>query len=323
MTKPITTRAFGKIIISGEHAVVYGQPALAMSVDCHMQTTIALLPNANKYTFVLENFGMAESFTRQQLQTIGKISVLQQPSQLLPYALAKLIKNFDIKTDNGLEIRTISTIPINYGLGSSAALIISLLHAVNHFFALNINPENYLSIGMDIEHIQHGKSSGLDIYLATNGGILRFEQGKIVSRQCFDSSLECINSGRSQSSTAECVSAVAQYFSHSKLASDFGAITNKLDEAWETQDLMVLKESIRANHQLLSYIGVVPEKVQRFVKEVEAKNGAAKICGAGAIRGENVGVIMVMTDEDISDLLIKYGYESLKLKSNERGVQIV
>jgi mevalonate kinase len=323
MIKPIIARAFAKIIISGEHAVVYGQPALAMSVDRYVKTSIVSLPNTDQYTLILENFDIAATITQKQLQAIGQLQTLQQPLQLLQYALAKLIEKFNLKTDSGLEIRTISTIPISCGLGSSAALIVSLLHAVNHFFALNIKIEDYLVISTNIEHIQHGKSSGLDIYLATYGGSVRFENGNITPRIFADTPLRFINSGTSVSSTAECVNTVAKYFCHSTLANDFGAITNKLDEALQSQKLVAIKECICANNRLLNYIGIVPEKVQQFISDIEDRNGVAKICGAGAIEDDAAGIIMVMVDDDINDLLVKYGYEQLILKSNNHGVQIV
>jgi mevalonate kinase len=323
MHNSIGSRAFAKIIISGEHAVVYGQPALALSVDRYVQTSIVSAPHTKNYNFILEKFASTETFTQQQLQKLAQCQSLPQPMQLLPYALAKLIENFNIKTAIGLEIRTISTIPIGCGLGSSAALIVSLLHAVNHFFALNIKIENYLEIATNIEHIQHGRSSGVDVYLATYGGGVRFENGKMTPRTFSCAPIYYINSGKSASSTAECVTGVAQYFHNSNLASDFGTITNNLDEALQQQNLAAIKENIRANNQLLEYIGVVPKKVQKFIADIESRNGVAKICGAGAIKGDAAGIIMVITDNNIADLLIKYNYEQLKLTSNSYGVQII
>jgi mevalonate kinase len=323
MNKSITARAFAKIIISGEHAVVYGQPALALSIDRYIQTSIVSSINIKNYNFILENFNISETFTQQQLQEIAQCQTLPQPLQLLPYALAKLITCFNINADVGLEIRTTSNIPINCGLGSSAALIVSLLHAVTHFFALNIKIENYLKIAMNIEHIQHGSSSGLDIYLATYGGGIRFENGKIATRTFPYAPIYYINSGKSESSTSECVNSVARYFQNSSLANDFGAITNNLDKALQNQNLSAIKECIRSNNQLLNYIGVIPEKVQKFINDVECKNGAAKICGAGAIKGDTAGTLMVISDGDITNLLIKYGYKQLKLTSNNYGVQII
>ena len=323
MNNSISSRAFAKIIISGEHAVVYGQPALALSVDRHIQTSIISASNTKNYKFILENFASVKTFTQQQLREMAQYQNLLQPTQLLPYAVAKLIEIFNIKSNIGLEIRTISNIPIGCGLGSSAALIVSLLHAINHFFALDIKIEDYVKIATNIEHIQHGRSSGVDVYLATYGGSVRFENKKITPRTFPYAPIYYINTGKSASSTAECVTGVAQYFRNSNLASDFGAITNDMDQALQEQNLTAIKESIRANNQLLAYIGVVPKKVQKFISDIESRNGAAKICGAGTMKGDAAGIIMVITDNNIADLLVMYNYEQLKLTNNNYGVQII
>jgi len=323
MVKSIATKAFAKIILSGEHAVVYNHSALALSVDRYVTTNLISLPSDKNYTFISEKLGVAETISKQHLHAIGHYKILQKPIQLLQYTLIKLIEYFDLKITSGLKINTTANIPISCGLGSSSALIISLMHAVNHFFALNFKIADYLKVAMDIENIQHGRSSGLDLYLAMYGGGVKFENGNVMSRDIANMSIYFVNSGKSVSSTMECVNSVAKYFINSSLANDFEKITNALDNSLQQRDLIAIKEIIRINHKLLNYIGVVPKKVQHFINDIEYRNGAAKICGAGAMNGDAGGIIMVIGDRDIDDLLVKYGYELLPLKGNSYGVQVI
>jgi mevalonate kinase len=80
---------------------------------------------------------------------------------------------------------------------------------------------------------------------------------------------------------------------------------------------------MRENHRLLCRIGVVPQKVQQFVADVETAGGAAKICGAGAVRGQNGGVVLVMADFMPTTLASKYGYKVSPVRGDPLGTRIV
>ncbi len=83
------------------------------------------------------------------------------------------------------------------------------------------------------------------------------------------------------------------------------------------------KHSIRANHRLLQKIGVVPTKVANFIADIESSGGAAKICGAGAITGDNAGVVLLLADPGITEIAQRYGYELQTLEVDPYGTRIV
>ena len=84
-----------------------------------------------------------------------------------------------------------------------------------------------------------------------------------------------------------------------------------------------LRESIRENHRLLVEIGVVPEQVSAFVREIEQAGGAAKICGAGSVVGDAAGVLLVLADEAPVALCKKYGYVVSTLRGDPLGTRLV
>ncbi len=70
-------------------------------------------------------------------------------------------------------------------------------------------------------------------------------------------------------------------------------------------------------------IGVVPERVQRLIREIESVGAAGKICGAGSCRGKNAGVVLVVTETDVTSIVEKYGYQMFRIKGNPCGAQII
>ena len=74
---------------------------------------------------------------------------------------------------------------------------------------------------------------------------------------------------------------------------------------------------------LLNEIGVVPGRVCDFVSEVEQAGAAAKICGAGAVAGDNAGMVLVAARETPTELCAKYGYEIMTVRPDPLGVRLV
>ena len=104
---------------------------------------------------------------------------------------------------------------------------------------------------------------------------------------------------------------------------EFSHVTENVDQAIQRDDQQLLIESIRHNHQLLVKIGVVPEKVQKFIAEVEKSGGAAKICGAGSIRGDAAGAVLVTPNQDLTDLIQNYRYDAMTIQGELQGARVI
>lgn len=330
----IKSRAPAKLIISGEHAVVYGAPAIALPVENNFAQTCILQKNSNEINFVLPDLNYQQAFTIPELinlqnNTVNKYqlflakkcninSVLVVQAEIFPCALVRFAEYFaaklQIKTEiilqefTGKEISITANIPLYCGMGSSAATIVSLLQAVLEFLKqqniLSISASEYLQQNFDecfnlaraIENLQHGFSSGLDIAVALKNAPIFFQEGKIYSRKFSAFPLRLINTGRPASTTGECVTSAEKYFCDPKLLADFAAITNEIDKILQSTELSLtdLKYCIRENHQLLCKIGVVPDKVKALIANFEQQGFAAKISGAGAVKGDNAGIVIVV-----------------------------
>ncbi len=336
--KQLRARSPAKLILSGEHAVVYGKPAIAMAVDCYAESMI-ISNLSSAILFNCLNLKYARSFTRKTLQLLkgrvqdqyhifleGKCSireVIKKPFELLQFTVSHLLETLNISLPEGLEIRSSSDIPMGCGMGSSAAVVMSTLYALNHFLGLNLDPVKFHSLGIAAENLQHGRSSGVDLQLAMSGGCLRYANGRAEQRVLPSMPMAIVQTGTPETTTGECVSAVQSYFTKGTMADEFAAVTDRFDQALQQNDQVSIREGIKENHRLLTRIGVVPEKVQAFIRDIEQVEGAAKICGAGAVKGDRAGVVLVLVDENVTSIVEQYGYHLQAIKGDLFGTCIV
>lgn len=342
----LTAIAPGKLILSGEHAVVYGNPALALAINYYTSVTTKWhsLSTSCPQQLLMVSFKFldlkyAQRHTLQALEKVkvrlqnkynaflqGQVSlreVLKRPFELLQYSVSNLLEKLNVELPHGLELKINSEIPIGCGMGSSAAAIVSVLYALIKLFNLNLDPAKFLKLGLEAENLQHGKSSGLDLQLAAFGGSIRYQQGTAYQRPVPQLPLYFVNTGAADTSTGECVQQVAKVITVGSTLADFAAITNAMDYAMQKQDLSAVKLAITENQRLLQSVGVVPPAVAAFIAEIEASNGAAKVCGAGAIRGDKAGIVLIVGEADFAPIAAKYGYQLQAVQADLHGARII
>lgn len=330
----------GKLILSGEHAVVYGKPALAMAVNRYVtaSATPQLLPLvsfdlsdlAYEHGLTLAALSRLKSRIKQNYQRFVRgdfkiRDVLQKPVELAQFAFSLFLETVNLTLPHGVRIRIQSDIPIGCGMGSSAATVLSIVHAIARHLNVEIEPEIFFRLGLEAENMQHGYSSGLDLQISLQGGCILMSEGKILKRQIPELPFYLVNTGAPKTTTGECVAQAAAHFKTGQIAEDFAAVTCAMDQALQVNNRVAVQHAIHANHRLLVNIGVVPAPVQQFIAAIEQQSGAAKICGAGAVAGEKAGVILVMT-EDVAalvELCAQYHYSLLPISGEARGVHVV
>ena len=328
----------GKLILSGEHAVVFGRPALAMAIDrCAMSTITADL--TDEVSFNLVNLQSTDSFTLRALAELkqrvarnyyhfldGKLSireVLHKPVELFEFAFINILEGLHLKLERGLNIRTESNIPIGCGMGSSAATVLSVLRGIGHYFRVEFRPDWVLKYSLDAERLQHGYPSGVDSYVSLHGGCAFFQNGEARSVPLPRLAMYLVHTGVPTCTTGECVVRVGERFRNDVIWNDFEAVTLEMEQTIRANNLGGLRRMVRENNRLLNAIGVVPEKVQAFIREVEDWGGAAKVCGAGAVSGDAAGVVLVVSSESPAELCAKHGYTLIPVRGDPLGARIV
>lgn len=332
----------GKLILSGEHAVVYGRPALAMAID--RSATVRLSPEEGdadgEVSFDLSDLGQQERFTVRALRDfhqriaknyraflegeLGIREVLRKPVELFEYAFITLLDGLHLKVQNRLHVRLQSNIPMGCGMGSSAASILSMLRAAGHYFRVEFRPDWYYAYSLEAEKMQHGYPSGVDSYISLHGGAAVFQDGTAERIPLPRMPIALVNTGTPATTTGECVAEVRRrHGPDDPIWREFERTTRAMESALRADDREAAAEAVRMNHRLLSALGVVPARVQDFIRQVEELGGAAKICGAGACAGDAAGIVLVCGAVPPGPLAAAYGYTLEPVRGEPLGVRIV
>ncbi|MGE4489975.1 MAG: mevalonate kinase, partial [Kiritimatiellales bacterium] len=249
--------------------------------------------------------------------------VLHKPIDLFKFGFITVLDGLHRSLDSGIVIKLKSNLPVGSGLGSSAAAVLSELRAVGHYLRVDFRPEWAYEFSLEAEKLQHGHPSGVDSYISLYGGCAAFQNGQAQSVPLPRMKMYLVETGVPETTTGECVVQVKEQFQNDLIWNDFEAVTNDVEQAIRENKDSLMRSLIRENHRLLCRIGVVPEKVQRFIDEVECAGGAAKICGAGSIRGQNGGAVLVLADFMPSSIAEKFGYKISPLRGDPLGTRIV
>ncbi|MGH1463089.1 MAG: mevalonate kinase [Neptuniibacter sp.] len=295
-------QAPGKLILSGEHSVVYGAPALAVAIAQNISVTFT--PDCGDQIVVVTDQLGKSSFTASQLQALHtqldqrfdlflnqKISiseVLTSPFELLAYTLAH----------NGFNssgtLRITSDIPVGAGMGSSAAIISALIKLSEQITGHSLSVEERFKQIRYCERLQHGRGSAVDAAVVTYGGAVKVQSDRVIPLSlALNSNWYLWHSGTPLSSTGEVVAAVREKYESSVIWQAFSKITSEFEAALFDNDENEIIRLVQVNHQLLQKIGVVPEYVSHIIEQIEHLGGAAKICGAGSVKGDAGGQVMI------------------------------
>ena len=335
----------GKIILSGEHSIVYGSPALAVAVDIYAQafcnkTTDRIISIEIKNPGL--NNGHPMLFQRKvdelpllvhQLDrayhrfTQGKINIcniLEKPTDLYFYAIGLLLIEQSIP-DQGLHITLNLQMPLSSGMGSSSASLAALLYACACFYDHTLSRNKLKENVAFAERLQHGCISQIDPVVSVYGGMVRVETCTVNHTQIPDDSLwYLVNTGIPEVSTGQCVEAVRQRFAKSSIWDEFSTIVRGFEQALLCGDSRALRNYVRRNHQLLVDIGVVPTTVQKFIYALKKHcNAVGKITGAGAISGEKAGFVLVRSELPIHTLCNQFKFSFRQLQPDAQGARLV
>ncbi len=299
---------FGKVILFGEHFVVYGNPGIVSALDLTTQAVVERHP------------GQRLSLTDRRRGTPGYLESKREQQRR---SLELIFQTIGLPAD-GVAITLQGNLPVYSGIGASAASCVAIARALDEEFQLGLTDEQINAAAYAGETAYHGSThAGLDNTAATFGGLLWFLKGPPLSHEkmTLPTSVEIVmaNSGR-VANTAEMIAAVAQRRADSPerfevLLREAAQLAGEARAALGGGDLSRVGELMNANHRLLQEIGVSCPELDHLV-EVARQNGAwgAKSTGAGG-----GGCIVALTPEPalqarVARAIEKEGFEALRTR---------
>jgi hydroxymethylglutaryl-CoA reductase len=288
----------GKIILFGEHAVVYGSRAIAAPVP--MAVRARVVDDDDGVWLVVPRWGV-----EQRLRSDPK----KRKSFEVPAAL--MLEELGL-TDRSMRIEVYSEIPRAMGLGGSAAVAVAIIRALDRHYQIGLNDDEVNSLAFQCERVAHGTPSGIDNTVATFGKPLVYKAGdppQIRPLEFPKPIRFVIGMTGVESLTAAMVARVRDGRRRNRDVYDtmfkgVDALTLQAIEAIKRYDLQRLGELMNVCQGLLNGLQVSSWELEELI-QIARENGAlgAKLTGGGgggsmiALCPENAaGVMKAMHD---------------------------
>jgi mevalonate kinase len=274
-----------KVILFGEHFVVYGVKAILCAIDKRITVTAETIKE-NKIS-IKSNIGNLE------LEPNKEISQINSPLKPFYYLANMLIKN----QKTGIQINVESDIPLGVGLGSSSACCVAGAAAISRLFK-QTSKEEILELAIEAEKTIYENTSGADCTVCTYGGIMEYDKKngfkKIESEPNFHLVIANSNIKHSTKSVVESVNQFKQKDENafSTLCDKESKLIQDVLELLKGNNIKEVGERISKNQEYLEAIGISNDKLRNMIQIGQSKSFGAKITGAGG-----GGCIFALTDE--------------------------
>ncbi|HSM31516.1 MAG TPA: hydroxymethylglutaryl-CoA reductase, degradative [Woeseiaceae bacterium] len=300
--------AAGKVILLGEHAVVYGKHALALPIPGAVSASVK---EAAKLVLEVPDWGLSREISPE--------------ANGVDAAVRRILENLGLGRQ-GFAIRVRSALPRAMGLGSSAAFAVAIVRAFDRLLDLSLGDERVNEIAFDCEKLAHGNPSGVDNTLATFARPMLFRRGEPFRVEELEPGPQppiVIACGHQPGVTHDQVAGVRARFEVQPAA--YAAIFDQIDElsvagakALVAGDYAELGQLMNICHGLLNALGVSTPELERMV-EIARRAGAAgaKLTGAGG--GGSIVAACPGAENEVVAALRSAGYSTIELNNDREA----
>ncbi|MFY9300717.1 MAG: mevalonate kinase [Candidatus Nitrosotenuis sp.] len=270
-----TSSAPAKVILFGEHFVVYGGKAVLCSINKRI-TAESELVKGDK----IEVSSSLGSITVPKNVDIKTVDSVFRP---VVFLAQKILGQF--KSDSGIKISITSEIPAGVGLGSSSACCVAAAGSILGLFS-SPSKKEMLDLAIDAERTVFENASGADSNICVYGGIMEYSKNGVARLELKPTFKLVIVNSKVTHSTSEVVARVRKFKERetsmfSTLCDNEAALVEEALNALKKNDVRTLGQKMLVNQAHLERIGVSNETLNSMVDSVRDVAYGAKITGAG------------------------------------------
>ena len=306
----VTSSAPGKVYLFGEHAVVYGEPAVPCAIERRARVTATereagLRVHAEDLTL--------DGFTVEYTGDEGGHPDIDVSDSLVEAGIGYINQAVEQardaagRPDAGFEIVVESDIPLGAGLGSSAAVVTAAIDAATRELGVELGPEAIAERAYQVEYaVQDGQASRADTFCSAVGGAVRVEGEDCRRVEGVGNLPFVIGYDGGAGDTGALVAGVRGLREEYDFAADtvaaIGDVVREGESVLGTGDEATLGELMDFNHGLLSALGVSSRSLDAMVWAArDADAHGAKLTGAGG-----GGCIVALDDSDETLTALRY-----------------
>ena len=321
----------GKVTLFGEHAVVYGEPAIAVAIDKRVRVRIEKRDDGavrvEARDLVLAGFNAL-------LMPNGSVTLEGESSKVLS-ALSYVKRAVELVREKfcvnvGAHITVTSEMPVGAGLGTSAAVAVSVVKAYSLLAGLDLSKDECAELGYQVELSVQGRASRMDSTVTAIGGALYIDpkREKVYEELRGAEGLSGLVVGyvSREASTGEMVDRVKRLKDSFPEVLDLviraiGEVSRRAKRAIELGRVEELGYLMNMNHGLLEAIGVSTSKLSQMVYAARAAGAlGSKITGAGG--GGCIVALAPQREEELIAALRAIGATAFKVQPSSDGVRV-
>ena len=298
--------AGGKLILLGEHAAVFGQPALACPVPVNVRAQIG--DSEDGIQLAVPGWGLEYRLSAGRRR---------RPWERSAY---RILEELGLEGES-MRISVFSDLPRGAGLGSSAAMAVAIIRAMSRHFDLNLSVERINEIAWQCEQFAHGSASGVDNAVSAYGATLLYRKGTPPQIQPVTAGADTylvIGLTAEESLTAVTVENVRASRErnpglYDRIFGEIGELVVEARRRLEQGDLEELGDLMNVNHGLLNGLQLATPELERLVDAARVGGAlGAKLTGGGG--GGAMVALCAESCDPVRESLEKVAARTISLK---------